>query len=184
MLNRLIILIGAVFLISSFNPKRGDIIDSFNGIPVFYNGSNYKKTSGRSTTPSGYNLGLKYQCVEFVKRYYYEVFNHEMPDSYGHAKDFFDKNLPDVAFNKDRALIQYRNVRNTPPEVHDIIIYGERTENRFGHMGIVTEVTQDSIEFIQQNFGRKTRQKLGLVEFMGIYTVADYDILGWLRMPE
>ena len=173
-----------LFTIKGSTPKRGEILDSFNGVHVFYNGSDFRKTTGRNITETGYNLGLKFQCVEYVKRYYYEVFNHEMPDSYGHAKDFFDKNLNDVELNEDRGLMQFRNIRNEKPKVHDIIIYDGMKENPFGHMGIISEVTTDSIEFIQQNFGTKTRQKLKLVEFKGIYTVADYNVLGWLRIPE
>ncbi|MFA0963395.1 hypothetical protein AB9P05_16445 [Roseivirga sp. BDSF3-8] len=49
--------------------------------------------SGRNLTPDGYNLGLKYQCGEFMKRYYYLHLNHKMPDSYGHARDFFNPSL-------------------------------------------------------------------------------------------
>jgi hypothetical protein len=49
----------------------GQQIDSLNGVSVFYNGS-FGNISGRNITKDGYNLGLKYQCVEFVKRYYYE----------------------------------------------------------------------------------------------------------------
>ena len=66
----------------------GDKVDSLNGVFVYYNHS-VGNVSGRNTTADGYNLGLKYQCVEFVKRYYYENLNHKMPNSYGHAKDFF-----------------------------------------------------------------------------------------------
>ena len=54
----------------------GQKIDSLNGVYVFYNG-NVSHVMGRNTTKDGYNLGLKYQCVEFVKRYYYEYFNHK-----------------------------------------------------------------------------------------------------------
>ncbi|HAW05230.1 MAG TPA: hypothetical protein DCW83_11120, partial [Saprospirales bacterium] len=55
--------------------------------------------------------------------------------------------------------------------------------NPFGHIGIITEVGDDFVELIQQNIGTKTRQKLKLVKYAGIYTIADYDILGWLRTP-
>ncbi len=164
-------------------PAIGEEIDRFNGVPVFYNGHNYSNVSGRNITKGGYNVGLKYQCVELVKRYYLEVFDHYMPYSYGHAKDYFDKDLGDVEYNPERGLVQYRNVRYEKPEVHDIIIYDALPGNPFGHIGIITEVTDNEIEFLQQNFGKKTRQRLKLVEFNGIYTVADYKILGWLRMP-
>lgn len=154
-----------------------------NGIPVYYNGDNFTNVSGRNTTSDGYNLGLQYQCVEFVKRYYYEYYQHKMPNSYGHAKEFFDKTLHDVDFNEARGMMQFRNIRYEKPQVDDIIVYDGYRENPFGHIGIITMVTDDSIEYISQNMGSKTRQSLKLVEFQGIYTVADYDVLGWLRLP-
>lgn len=178
------IILSITFLsFTSFNLHRGEVLDSFNGIPVYYNGENFTNVSGRSITHDGYNLGLKYQCVEFVKRYYHDYYNHKMPNTYGHAKEFFDKSLPDAAFNQERGLMQYRNVRYEKPQSGDILIYNGYAGNPFGHIGIITKVTDTHVELIQQNFGTKTRQKLKLVEFAGIYTVADYDILGWLRMP-
>ena len=53
----------------------GQQIDSLNGVYVYYNGR-ADNVIGRNTTADGHNLGLKYQCVEFVKRYYYEKLNH------------------------------------------------------------------------------------------------------------
>lgn len=82
----------------------GQRIDSLNGVFVYYNGG-VDHVSERNTTTDGYNIGLKYQCVEFVKRYYYEHLNHKMPDSYGHAKDFFDNTVTDGQLNKKRNLI-------------------------------------------------------------------------------
>ena len=174
------------FVISSFNPdhinpKIGDVIDRLNGIPVYYNGD-LLHVGGRNVTPDGYNLGLKWQCVEFVKRYYYERYGHKMPNSYGHAKDFFDKSLADIGFNASRGLHQYKNVRTIPPQVDDIIVYDQYDGNPYGHIGIVAEVSKDHIIMVQQNVGKKTRQKLKLVEYNGIYTVADFDVLGWLRL--
>lgn len=78
----------------NFNPvfEVGQKLDSLNGVYVYYNGG-VNNITERNKTADGYNLGLKYQCVEFVKRYYYERFNHKMPDAYGHAKDFFDQTI-------------------------------------------------------------------------------------------
>ncbi len=167
---------------STYTPQVGDVIDSFNGIDVYYNGR-MNNVYGRRIAKSGYNLGLKFQCIEFVKRYYYYHLNHRMPYSYGHAKDLFDKNLGDRAYNTNRALLQFRNTRKYKPQTNDILVYGGTRENPYGHTGIVTEVGEDYVEIIQQNWGTKTRQRLTLVEFEGIYTVADYSVLGWLRKP-
>ena len=164
--------------------KIGDPIDSYQGVNVYYNGRDFKNISGRNMTLDGYNLGLKFQCVEFVKRFYYKVYGHKMPDSYGHAKDFFDQDIEGYSgFNEERGLMQYKNVGYEPPQEGDILVYGPRPGNPFGHIAIVMEVTDDSVVLIQQNHGTKTRQKLKLVNYAGIYTVADYDIFGWLRMP-
>ena len=38
---------------------------------------------GRSIGPDGYNMGLRYQCVEFMKRYYLERLGHRMPTRSG-----------------------------------------------------------------------------------------------------
>ena len=64
---------------TSFNPEVGTIIDSYNGVNIYYNGNNFKNVLGRNVSEDGYNLGLKYQCVEFVKRYYYKRYGHKMP---------------------------------------------------------------------------------------------------------
>ena len=162
-------------------PGVGSVIDRYNGVNVYYNGNNFKMVLGRNVTNDGYNLGLKYQCVEFVKRYYYEYFGHKMPNSYGHAKDFFDESLPDVAFNEQRGLWQYRNVREESPKVDDILVYGGHPGNPYGHVAIISKVGEDFIEIVQQNKGKKTRERIMLDKFMNYYTVADYNVKGWLR---
>jgi hypothetical protein len=99
----------------SVKHKFGTKVDSLNGVNVYYNGK-VSNISGRSLTSDGYNLGLKYQCVEFVKRYYYEHLNHKMPNSYGNAKDFFNPRLKDGQMNHDRKLIQYTNGGQSLPK--------------------------------------------------------------------
>lgn len=163
------------------NIEIGTKIDSFNDVDVYYNGHDFTHTRGRNVTADGYNLGLKFQCVEFVKRYYYEVFGHKMPNAFGNAKDFFDNSLADREFNKKRGLMQYRNVREYRPKVHDILVYNGYEGNRFGHVAIISKVSDEEIEIIQQNMGKKTRLQIPLVQFYQYYTIADYNILGWLR---
>ena len=181
----LLVLMGLAFLsFTSFNFEVGQVIDRYYDVPVYFNGNDYRNVNGRNVTSDGYNLGLKYQCVEYVKRFYYEVYEHKMPNSYGHAKDLFDPELGDVDFNAERGLMQYRNTRYEKPQEGDILIYGKSGHNPFGHTGIICEVGPDYDVLIQQNFGTKTRQRLVLAEFQGIYTVADYDVLGWLRHVE
>ena len=121
-----------------FNPKKvGDTLDVFNNVYVFYN-KNMNNTSGRNVTKDGYNIGLKWQCVEFVKRYYYDHLNHKMPNSYGHAKDFFNPSLKDNQKNKDRNLVQFTNGSQLKPEVNDLIIFDANIFNAYGHVAIIS----------------------------------------------
>lgn len=179
--SKVLILSSCIFLcFTSYNPEVGSVIDDLNEIPVYYNG-NIANVFGRNITDSGYNLGLKYQCVEFVKRYYFEYYEHSMPDTYGHAKEFFDKSIEDSGLNEKRGLMQYSNTRTFAPKVGDIMVFDGSKENPFGHLGIISKVSDDEVEIIQQNWGKKTRHKMKLIKFNDIFTVADFHVLGWLR---
>jgi len=159
--------------------KIGMIVDEFNGVKVYYNGA-VNHVNGRNVAKDGYNLGLKYQCVEFIKRYYYERFNHKMPDSYGHAKDFFDDSIPDGALNPKRNLLQFHNGSPTKPQVDDIIVLGW---SKYGHVAIISEVTDNNIEIVQQNPGptASSRATFPLIYKDGLWTIDAYRVLGYLR---
>lgn len=157
-------------------------MDSLNVVFVYYNNS-VKNVSGRNMTADGYNLGLKYQCFEFVKRYYYEHLNHKMPNSYGHAKDFFVKGLADAEMVKHRNLFQYTNPSVSKPKVNDLMVFDSNVFNKYGHVAIISKVTEDKIEIIQQNPGRysKSRETFSLNYNDGKWRIEKNRILGWLR---
>jgi len=162
--------------------KIGQRIDELHGVYVYYNGG-VGNVTGRNTTADGYNLGLKFQCVEFVKRYYYEHLGHKMPDSYGHAKDFFDKSLKDGQKNKQRNLTQYKNHSKSKPKVDDLLILKGTVFNKYGHVAIISKVTDNEIQIIQQNPGpfRKTRETYKLKYKNNKWEIDNDRILGWLR---
>ena len=162
--------------------KVGQALDSLNGVKVYYNGG-VDHISGRNVTKDNYNLGLKYQCVEFVKRYYYEFLNHKMPDAYGHAKDFFDPEVKDGELNSKRNLIQYTNPSKAKPEVGDLVIFSGSVFNRFGHVAIISKVFENEIEIIQQNPGpfSGSRENLKFETQNGNYKIDNDRLLGWLR---
>ena len=97
----------------------GQVIDEFNRIKVYFNAAFI--THQDELNSDGYNLGIKYQCVEFVKRYYLSVLNIKC-DSHGHAKDFVDQ-LSLTAINQ-RMLLQFRNGSLTKPRSEDILVFG------------------------------------------------------------
>jgi len=160
----------------------GDPVDSLDGVVVYYNGS-VANTCGRNLSPDGYNLGLKYQCVEFVKRYYFEHYLHRMPDSYGHAKDFFHLGLKDGSMNPHRNLRQFCQGSSSRPEKGDLIVFDGNAFNPYGHVAIVSEASNEAMEIIQQNPGpmAPSREVLSLEIADGKWLVGRSDVLGWLR---
>jgi len=173
---------GDSLTIRSSSKEVGQAIDSLNTVMVYYNGT-VGNVIGRNTK-NGYNLGLKYQCIEFVKRYYYEYYNHEMPDSYGHAKSFFNPNVKDGKKNKQRNLIQYTNPSSSKPKIGDLIVMNATTFNPYGHVAIISNVFDNRIEIIQQNPGPTTLSRIEINLFqnnLGEWEIKNHRVLGWLR---
>ncbi|MCL7987079.1 CHAP domain-containing protein [Sphingobacterium sp. lm-10] len=182
----LLVIAVSVFKKVNINPNLsvGDRIDSLNGVYVYYNGG-VSHTGDRNTAVDGYNLGITYQCVEFVKRYYYEYYGHKMPDSYGNAKDFFDPTLADSTLNTKRALEQFANPSKSRPREGDLVVYTPTLWNRYGHVAIVSSVSNDFVEIIQQNPGpfAAARERYRVLKDENNWQIVNPRILGWLRMP-
>jgi len=161
-----------------FDSQGNEIIDKLNGIPVYYNNGD----NARNKASDGYNYGLKWQCVEFTKRYYFDYLHHKMPNSYGHAKSFYNKGLKDGQINKERNLIQYSNKSMFKPKVNDIVVLDGHAFNKYGHIAIISKVENNQVEIVQQNVGRKTRVTYKLIENNGLWTIQKRLILGRLRL--
>jgi surface antigen len=161
----------------------GQVLDEYNGVKVYYNGG-VSNLGERNLTKDGYNIGIKYQCVEFIKRYYYEHFNHKMPDSYGNAIDFYNKNINDGDLNIERDLIQYKNPSVKKPKEGDIIIFDKTIFNSYGHIAIISKVTGESIEIIQQNSGpfEKSRKRFTLKHENNLWTIQNERVLARLSI--
>ena len=163
----------------------GTVVDSLNGVDVYFNGG-VNQVDERNRTSDGYNVGLKYQCVEFIKRYYLEHYKHKMPDTYGHAKHFFDPSIKHGELNHKRGLWQYRNRGDMKPEVGDILVYKKMITNPYGHVAIVSDVDLEKmqIEIIQQNPGpfSPSRETYSLENDDGDWNIENNRILGWLRL--
>ncbi len=175
------------YVLTNSNPNPnyyvGQKLDSLNGVYVYYNGG-VGHTGKRNLGPDGYNIGLTYQCVEFAKRYYYQYYKHRMPDTYGHAKDFFDSDLRDGELNKKRNLVQYTNPGFSKPCVGDLVIFSGHPANKYGHVAIISCVMQNEVEIIQQNPGpfASSRVRYSLAFTNKQYIIKHERLLGWLRM--
>lgn len=163
-------------------PHVAKTVDNYKGVDVFFNGAT-SNVFGRNVTNDGYNLGLRYQCVEFVKRFYYEVYSHRMPNSYGHAKEFYNHSVSDGNINRDRGLVQYKNGSFKKPAKDALLIFGPTRYNQFGHVAIISEIGSHYVEIVQQNAGptAQTRGTYPLRQRSGKWYIDSPEILGWLH---
>ena len=160
----------------------GRELDRYHGVPVYDNGLFFFRSYGRHYGGEGYYYGQKWQCVEYIKRFYYVAKGHSMPDVWGHARDFFDPNVITGTLNQRRGLLQYTNGSHVKPEPDDLLVF---RDTAYGHVGIITSVTEEQVVMIQQNMFGKTRQVFQLNLQEGRYYIREPRVAaGWLRLTE
>ncbi len=92
--------------------------------------------------------GLQYQCVEYVRRFYFLVKGIETREGKmdrrwnGNASTYFRTAA-------QKGLDAFENGGHVRPQPEDIITFAG---GPYGHVAIITAVLADRIEFIEQNF--------------------------------
>ena len=173
-----VLCIAGIYIYDSFH--IGKELDRYKEVSVYYNGIIFTQSHGKNLSDTGYYYGYKWQCVEYIKRFFYDAKNHAMPDLFGHAKDFFDPRIEQGQINESRGLFQYKNGYGVSPQPDDLLVF---TDTKYGHVAIITEVTETYIEVIQQNVLGKTRDRLPLSIENGKYFVGSKrKPAGWLRL--
>jgi len=158
----------------------GDAIDSWRNVPVRANGFPYDRSVGAHSSATGYYYGRQWQCVEFVKRFYFDALGHSMPDVMGDAKDFFDPWVGQGAINPKRGLRQFWNGCDEAPRVDDLVVWNE---GNYGHVAIISRVGTNEVELVQQNVRQGSRLRLPLLRDGGYRILGNNGPAGWLRIP-
>ena len=139
----------------------GDSLGSFNGVTAYYNSGGINSCGNRHwSSDRTYSYGFKWQCVEYVRRYYYDYLNHKMAETYGDAARYFKVNIPSGSINTERGLVQYHN-GSIMPQVNDLLIFQNMADG-LGHVSIVTNVTDSTVSTIAQNIGMDCVNSLSL----------------------
>jgi surface antigen len=175
-----VIFLWFIFLKKDHSLKIGDVVDRYKGVAIYHNGFSVFKNNGKHYSKTDYYFGQKWQCVEFVKRFFYETKSHKMPNVWGHAKDFFDSSIEQGQVNSQRGMLQFKNGGNEKPKIDDLIVFNN---SEHGHVAVVSLVTEESIEIVQQNIFGVPRQKFRLEKRGANYFVSSPNTpAGWLRI--
>lgn len=140
-------------------------------------------------TLNGTFTGIKWQCVEFARRWLLAEKGTVFEDV-DTASDLWGKvqSLIRISDGKRIPLDNYLNGSSEPPRVGDLLIYAREYFDT-GHVAVVTkvELKNGALELAEQNFinqkwpGAYARQ-VGLVQRAGRHWVLDAYVLGWKRM--
>lgn len=163
------------------NPCFGTLLGSFNGVNAYSN-CTAEYDSQTYNYETGINTGLKYQCVEFVNRYYKIVYGLDLKSTgiYGNANHYYSN-------ASTAGLTAYPNGGSVAPQIGDILCSNGNSSN-IGHVAIVKAVNSTSIDVIEQNFSNAaggcyaTLSRSGNT-ISGFGTTSNYPVTGWLRYP-
>ncbi len=165
--------------------KKGNIIHTYNKVHIYSNGNNFTTSQGNHYASDGYYYGQKWQCVEFVKRYFHIAHKHHMPNVWGHAKNFFNPKIKHGKHNSERNMTQFHNGKNQPPKVNDLIVWNNMSS--FGHVAIISKVNANSITVVQQNIPNQPIEKIPYSKINNKHQVgtphSGNQPIGWLRIP-
>lgn len=162
-------------------PTYNSYVGNFNFVDIISNGSTDYFSNSYHFVDS-VNTGMKWQCVEFVNRYYLQVYHLDIRRAGDDAKVYYQK-------AGERGLSAYPNGGSVPPQIGDIIVSeGDGTPTNHGHVAIISKVTNTMIYVAQQNWfeneGDKSAPLARSGNAIGPFGGSkSYKIKGWLRTP-
>lgn len=135
----------------------------------------------------GIYTGLKYECVEFVRRWLIIVYGITF-ESIDHAKDIYNlNNFSNIFSNK----IPIKKCINGSDKISfgDIIIWTNQGEfNKYGHVAVVVKIKNNQVYIAEQNTtnkswnGKKYSRKLLFDNNLLIdKEYPDTKIIGWIN---
>lgn len=172
------------FIFSSkiaFSDPYGTLLGNFNNINVYSNGTS-GNVSNEYNYVNGTNTGMKWQCVEYVNRYYLSIYNMNIRIAGHNAVDYY----PNASA---RGLSSYPNNGTISPQVGDLLCF---SGNTYGHVAIVREVGANYLKVAQQNVSNSASDvnyNVSMSVSSGHYGVSgssigsNYVCQGWLRKP-
>ena len=139
-------------------------------------------------------VGVKYQCVEYVSRFYRVIFDKDIrldPLTYGDDINDAYRIFDTASLRANGDLVAIPDGSTDKPQRGDIIVFHHRT-NPIGHVAIVRDSNATSVTVIQQNFKENSDDAAFVYPatthpVTGAYTVnasdlGNYRTDGWLRL--
>jgi hypothetical protein len=155
----------------------GDIIGaSPNGVFVYSN--RYAPRKDKYHIDNGIYYGVAWQCVEFARRYWIQIFKCTFP-SVSNAYDLMKlTHATSIKTNKKHNIIVCMNGGNHSPHIGSLLIWSQSKHNKTGHVAVITQKTKKHIYITQQN-ETEVHRMIPYSSSDG-YSIHDPYILGWI----
>jgi len=127
---------------TSFADPWGTYLGTYNSVNVYSNGTG-GYVSNEYNFINGTNTGMKWQCVEYVNRYYLLIYNKNIRVPGHNAVNYY----PNAT---QHGLVSYPNNGNTAPAIGDVLCFSGGNPN-YGHVAIVREIGSNYLKVAQQN---------------------------------
>ena len=154
-----------------FAKTNGFKLGSYKGVIAYSNGDTHGVNGPYK------NYGYQFQCVEYVNRFYAQALKWKNMRGSGNGVDYFGK-------AKSNGLEANSNNSSISPQPDDLLTF---SGGGYGHVAIITEVGDDYINIIEQNWSSNSAtRKLNLTISNGKYYISPsggYQVQGWLRIP-
>ena len=168
-------------------PFGGILGVSVDGVTAYSNG-NDSIISSESNYFHGFYSGLKWQCVEYSRRWLLSRANFTF-ESIDGAKDLWTqvKFIENVWTKKKRKLIHHRNGATSRPMNDSLLIYPIQKQMPFGHVAVIHQVLPAAIRIGEQNFDffpwtQRYAREIPLKHINGRFFLEDqFEVYGWIE---
>ena len=182
------------FIIRDVDPSSGwgSPLGQFNDAIVYSNigdncnscahpGNNPPSCPDPCATQSGVTTGLRWQCVEFVDRYYKQVYGLDVYAAglSGNANTY-------LGHASGAGILRFKNINPEQPRTGDILVWNGTNINANGHVAVVQQMVGNVVTILQQNAGMTWTNTITLSQdnngFWRVPVLSSVGVcLGWIR---
>jgi glutathionylspermidine amidase/synthetase len=155
---------------------RGDRIQGVDSHGVI---SYQNKGKSNPTYYNGVYTGLKYECVEYARRWLVQVKGY----TFGEVENAYQiYDLPTVE-SLEGVTVRFESIPSTSYniQVGDLVIYRQSNEFPHGHVAVVSKVDASFVYLSEQNLNKK-KWKGDYSQQLSKTKLNDGNIIGWKRI--
>jgi len=168
-----------------------DIVGVGSSNVAAYSNGNDTYYSNENSYLYGTYMGLKWQCVEYARRWTFLRKSSVFASVVG-ASNMWDqlKYVERVADKQKFPLKRHPNGSPTLPTNESYLIYPIQKDMPFGHVAVIVDVLPNAIRIAEQNFyfhywPHNYARKIPFVFRNGLYYIEDqYEVYGWMEIDD